>query len=61
MMAIRMCLEGNSRGVIDCPDLEGQFAECCELGQAIHERLLNAHVPKRSKVAELDELFTYVG
>ena len=60
MLAIRMYVEGNSyRAVARILKINPQSV--VNWVKRYTERLPNAPVPKRPKVAELDELFTYVG
>src|SRR5208283_1819247 len=60
MLAIRMYVEGNSYRAI-ARILKVKPQSVVNWVKRYTERLPNAPVPKRPKVAELDELFTYVG
>jgi len=60
MLAIRMYVEGNSYRAI-ARILKVNPQSVVNWVKRYTERLPNAPVPKRPKVAELDELFTYVG
>ena len=60
MIAIRMYVEGNSDRAI-ARILKVNPQSVVNWVKHYTEKLPNAPVPERPKVAELDELFTYVG
>ena len=60
MLAIRMYVKGNSYRTI-ARILKVNPQSVVNWVKRYTEGLPNAPVPKRPKVAELDELFTYVG